>query len=84
MEFKDQRIRVNVLSPGPTATPIIGKLGIPVEALSQVEDMAAQAIPFGRMGEAEELAQAAFFLCSAQSEFVTGINLTVDGGMALT
>lgn len=84
LEFKDRRIRVNVLSPGPTATPIIGKLGIPAEALSQVENVAAQAIPFGRMGEADELAQAALFLCSAQSDFVTGVNLTVDGGMALT
>lgn len=84
LEFKDRRIRVNVLSPGPTDTPIIRKLGVAAEALSQVEERAAQSIPFGRMGKAEELAQAALFLCSAQSEFVTGVNLAVDGGMTLT
>lgn len=84
LEFKDRRIRVNVLSPGPTDTPIIGKLGVAAEALSQVEEQAAEAIPFGRMGKAEELAQAALFLCSAESEFVTGVNLAVDGGITLT
>lgn len=84
LEFKDRRIRVNVLSPGPTDTPIIGKLGVAAQALSQVEEQAAQAIPFGRMGRAEELAQAALFLCSAESEFVTGVNLAVDGGITLT
>jgi NAD(P)-dependent dehydrogenase (short-subunit alcohol dehydrogenase family) len=75
---------VNVLSPGPTDTPIIGKLGVSAEALSQVEEQAAQAIPFGRMGKADELAQAALFLCSAESEFVTGVNLAIDGGLTLT
>ncbi len=84
LEFKDRRIRVNVLSPGPTDPPSIGKLGIAAEALSEVEEQAALAIPFGRMGKADELAQAALFLCSAESEFVTGVNLAVDGGMTLT
>lgn len=84
LEFKDRRIRVNVLSPGPTDTPIIGKLGVAADMLPQIEEQAAQAIPFGRMGKAEELAQAALFLCSAASEFVTGVNLAVDGGTTLT
>jgi NAD(P)-dependent dehydrogenase (short-subunit alcohol dehydrogenase family) len=84
LEFKDRRIRVNVLSPGPTDTPIIGKLGVAAGALSQVEEQAARAIPFGRMGKAEELAQSALFLCSAESELVTGVNLAVDGGITLT
>lgn len=83
LEFKDRRIRVNVLSPGPTGTPIIEKLGLAPEARPQVEEQAARMIPFGRMGKAEELARAALFLCSAESEFVTGINLSVDGGIAL-
>ncbi len=84
LEFKDRRIRVNVLSPGPTDTPIIGKLGVAPEAQSQVEEQAARMIPFGRMGKAEELAQAALFLCSAEGQFITGVNLAVDGGITLT
>lgn len=84
LEFKGRRIRVNVLSPGPTATPIIGKLGVAPEAQAQVEEQATRMIPFGRMGTAEELAQAALFLCSAEGEFITGVNLAVDGGITLT
>lgn len=84
LELKQRRIRVNVLSPGPTATPIIGKLGVPPEAQRDVEEQAAGIIPFGRMGTAEELAEAALFLCGDASGFITGVNLAVDGGMTLT
>ncbi|MGO4675170.1 SDR family NAD(P)-dependent oxidoreductase [Bosea sp. 2YAB26] len=84
LEFKDRRIRVNVLSPGPTDTPILAKLGVAPQAQPQVEAQAARMIPFGRMGKAEELAQAALFLCSAEGAFVTGVNLAVDGGISLT
>ncbi len=78
------RIRVNVLSPGPTDTPIIGKLGVAPKTQAQVEEQAARMIPFGRMGKPEELAQAALFLCSADGQFITGVNLAVDGGITLT
>ena len=84
LEFKDRRIRVNVISPGPTTTPIIGKLGVAPEAQAHVEEQSARMIPFGRMGKAEELAQAALFLCSDDGEFITGVNLAVDGGITLT
>jgi len=84
LELKDRRIRVNVLSPGPTDTPIVKKLGIPGDAVPEMEAQIALAIPFGRMGKAEELAQAALFLASDDSKFMTGLNLAVDGGMTLT
>ncbi|AXK84111.1 SDR family NAD(P)-dependent oxidoreductase [Pseudolabrys taiwanensis] len=83
LELKDRRIRVNVLSPGPTATPIIKKLGVAADALPDFERQVAQTIPLGRLGEAEELARAAMFLLSADSTFVTGVNLAVDGGISL-
>lgn len=83
LEFKDRRIRVNVLSPGPTRTPIIGKLGVSTDALPQFEQELARVIPLGRLGEADELARAAVFLASAEASFVTGVNLAVDGGMTL-
>ncbi|MBC9035172.1 SDR family oxidoreductase [Sphingomonas sp. JC676] len=83
LEFKDRRIRVNVLSPGPTDTAILDKLGVPPEQRSSFAEAMAAAIPLGRMGQADELANAALFLASDASSFVTGINLRVDGGMAL-
>lgn len=83
IEFKARRIRVNVLSPGPTNTEILEKLGVPKEHRAAFEQSMADAIPLGRMGRAEELGRAALFLASEASSFITGINLRVDGGMAL-
>src|SRR3979409_1102212 len=75
-ELKDRRIRSNVLSPGPTETPIIGQQ--PEDAIARI----VSTIPMGRMGEADEIAKAALFLASDDSSFVTGIELFVDGGRA--
>jgi len=75
-ELKDRRIRSNVLSPGPTDTPIIGMQ--PADAIARI----VSTIPMGRMGEPDEIAKAALFLASDDSSFVTGIELFVDGGRA--
>jgi NAD(P)-dependent dehydrogenase (short-subunit alcohol dehydrogenase family) len=83
IELKDRRIRVNVLSPGPVNTPILAKLGISSEALPAFEAQVARTIPFGRLGQPDELARVALFLASDASSFVTGVNLPVDGGMML-
>ena len=76
VELKDRRIRSNVLSPGPTETPIIDQQ--PADAIARI----VSTIPMGRMGEADEIARAALFLASDDSSFVTGIELFVDGGRA--
>jgi len=83
LEFKDRGIRVNVLSPGPTETAILSKLGVAPENRASFEASMAGAIPLGRLGQPSELANAALFLASDASSFITGINLRVDGGMAL-
>jgi NAD(P)-dependent dehydrogenase (short-subunit alcohol dehydrogenase family) len=75
-ELKDRHIRSNVLSPGPTDTPIIVEQ--PAEAIARI----VSTIPMGRMGEPEEIAKAALFLASDDSSFITGIELFVDGGRA--
>src|SRR5690554_7355257 len=62
--FKSRGIRVNVLSPGPTNTEILAKLGIPPEGRDAFEESIAAAIPLGRMGRPDELANAALFLGS--------------------
>lgn len=76
-ELKDRRIRVNVLSPGPIATPIQEQL-FDAETRQQFESM----VPRGQMGLPQEIATAALFLASADSSFVNGIELFVDGGTA--
>ena len=76
VELKDRHIRSNVLSPGPTETPIIGQQ--PADAIARI----VSTIPMGRMGEVDEIAKVALFLASDDSSFVTGIELFVDGGRA--
>ena len=76
IELKDRRIRSNVLSPGPTETPLVDRQ--PPEAIARI----VSTIPMGRMGSPEEIAKAALFLASDDSSFVTGIELFVDGGRA--
>ena len=81
-DLKQRKIRVNCLSPGPVDTPIIEKMGISPEKFAEFDKAIATLIPLGRLAQASELAAAALFLASADSSFVTGIDLCVDGGMA--
>jgi NAD(P)-dependent dehydrogenase (short-subunit alcohol dehydrogenase family) len=74
VELKDRRIRSNVLSPGPTNTPLLARQSADVIA------RIVSTIPIGRMGTAEEIAKAALFLASDDSSFVAGIELFADGG----
>ncbi|WP_338878408.1 SDR family oxidoreductase [Achromobacter veterisilvae] len=83
LEFKARKIRVNVLSPGPTDTPILEKLGVAESDRPAFEQGMASAIPLGRLGQPDELARAALFLASDDSSFITGVDLRVDGGIAL-
>src|ERR1700684_3668964 len=74
VDLKDRHIRSNVISPGPTDTPIIDRQ--PADAIARIVFI----IPMGRMGKPDEIAKAALFLASDDSSFVTGIELFVDGG----
>lgn len=84
LELKSRCIRVNVLSPGPVDTAIVEKLGVPDTDRPAFLRAMSDRIPAGRMGAAEELANAALFLASPESSFVNGAELRVDGGMYLT
>jgi NAD(P)-dependent dehydrogenase (short-subunit alcohol dehydrogenase family) len=71
-------VRVNALCPGTTHTPWIERLvGEQGESLADLE--ARQ--PMGRLGTADEMAEGALYLATAESSFVTGTQLVVDGGM---
>lgn len=84
LEFKARGIRVNVISPGPVDTPILAKLGVAPAERPAFEAAMAGSIPLGRLGRAEEIASAALLLASGDGSFITGVNLRVDGGIALT
>jgi NAD(P)-dependent dehydrogenase (short-subunit alcohol dehydrogenase family) len=71
-------VRVNALCPGTTQTPWIERLV--AEQGEKLEDLEARQ-PLGRLGTAEEMADGALYLASAESSFVTGTELVVDGGM---
>jgi NAD(P)-dependent dehydrogenase (short-subunit alcohol dehydrogenase family) len=76
-ELKDRRIRVNVLMPGQVATPKQEEL-FDEATMRQFESL----IPRGEMGRPEEIATVALFLASADSSYVNGMELAVDGGTA--
>lgn len=73
------KIRVNAVSPGIVRTPMTELLYANPDILAPVE----RATPMKRTGDVEEIADVVHFLCSDASRFVTGQNLTIDGGMSL-
>ena len=72
-----ENIRVNALCPGPLRTELLMK----VLNTEEKRQRRLVHIPMGRFGEAREIAQAALFLASDESSFVTGATFTVDGGI---
>jgi NAD(P)-dependent dehydrogenase (short-subunit alcohol dehydrogenase family) len=82
-ELVARGIRVNVVSPGPIETPIIGRTaGLTPELIPELRKQMVANTPMKRMGEPEEVARAALFLASDEASFVTGIDMLVDGGAA--
>ena len=81
-DLKARKIRVNSLSPGPIETPIFGKMGLTADQADQFKQGLNTMVPLGRIGTSLEIAKAALFLASDDSSYVSGIDLTVDGGMA--
>ncbi|MBS0558571.1 MAG: glucose 1-dehydrogenase [Proteobacteria bacterium] len=82
LDLAPRQIRVNVLVPGATSTPGWHDLATSEEAHQQMVDFVRSTTPLGRLGRVEETAQAALFLASDESSFVTGSELFVDGGSA--
>ncbi|BEM22883.1 SDR family oxidoreductase [Serratia marcescens] len=80
-ELHAHGIRVNGLSPGPTETPALGKLGLTEADEQALRDDIRALVPIGRMGSALELAKAAVFLAADESAFMVGAELQMDGGV---
>jgi 3-oxoacyl-[acyl-carrier protein] reductase len=83
LEYARQNIRVNCICPGPVQTPMLER-----ELLTETDPEAARKMwarrqPVGRLGQPQEIAQAALFLASERSSFVIGHALVIDGGYTL-
>jgi NAD(P)-dependent dehydrogenase (short-subunit alcohol dehydrogenase family) len=81
-ELIGRGIRVNAVSPGPIATPLHRKFGLPETELKAVGESIASQIPAGRFGNAIEIAKAIVFLASDEAAFTVGSELVIDGGMS--
>src|SRR5271170_4420128 len=79
-ELSPRGIRVNVVSPGGTSTPIWNRNAPTPEAIVALESHISKAIPLGRFGKPEEVAKTVLFLASDDSANVQSAEIFVDGG----
>jgi NAD(P)-dependent dehydrogenase (short-subunit alcohol dehydrogenase family) len=79
-ELVGRGIRVNVVSPGPIATPIYTRLGLPQAAVDEFAEYIKSQNPMKRFGTPEEVGHAVLFLASSEASYITGVDLGVDGG----
>lgn len=78
-EMAEKKIRVNSISPGAIKTPINTSAWNTPEAEADLLKL----IPYQRVGEVEDIARAAVWLASDESDYITGTSLFIDGGMTL-
>jgi NAD(P)-dependent dehydrogenase (short-subunit alcohol dehydrogenase family) len=79
-ELSPRNIRVNVVSPGGTSTPIWNRSAPTPDAVAALEQRVSQAIPLGRFGRPEEVARTVLFLASDDASNIQGTEIFVDGG----
>jgi NAD(P)-dependent dehydrogenase (short-subunit alcohol dehydrogenase family) len=80
-ELSPAGVRVNVVVPGATRTPIWSRNGRDPNVLATLESRTARAVPTGRISEAEEIANTILFLASDDATNIQGTEIVVDGGM---
>lgn len=82
-ELAPRKIRVNIVSPGPHKTEIMGKAGLDDVILEQIHEKLLDDIPLKKMGEADDLAKLVVYLSDEAASFITGAEFVVDGGLTL-
>jgi NAD(P)-dependent dehydrogenase (short-subunit alcohol dehydrogenase family) len=74
-------IRVNALCPGTIDTPLLDAYAATQRDVAAFKASLQGEQPLGRIGSADDVARAAVYLATPASEWITGIGLTVDGGL---
>ena len=83
LDYVDQGLRCNSISPGTVDTPWVGRMvaQFPDPAATRADMVARQ--PMGRLGRPDEIAAATVYLASDDAAFITGSNVMIDGGMTM-
>lgn len=82
-ELAERKIRVNIISPGPTKTEVMTKAGLDAATLANLNTHLTTQIPLKKMGTAEDVASLVVYLSSESASFITGSEFVIDGGMTL-
>lgn len=80
-ELAPRKIRINAVNPGPVATPIFGKTGMPEDQLNGFAQAMQDRVPLKRFGKPEDIANLVAFLASDEASFITGGEYNIDGGI---
>lgn len=83
LELAPRKIRVNSVSPGPTETEVMNKVGLDKETVKTIMDVVVDKLPLKQMGTTEDVAKMVSHLSSDASKFITGADFIMDGGMVL-
>ncbi|RAJ02227.1 NAD(P)-dependent dehydrogenase (short-subunit alcohol dehydrogenase family) [Chitinophaga skermanii] len=82
-ELAPRKIRVNIVSPGPTRTEVMAKNGADAQAVSAIYDHLETLIPLRKIGTANDVAKMVTYLSDDAASFITGAEIVIDGGMTL-
>jgi len=83
LELAPRKIRVNSVSPGPTQTEVMNKVGLDEATVKGIMDIVVEKVPLKQMGRAEDVAKMVSYLSSDAAVFMTGADVIMDGGMSL-
>jgi NAD(P)-dependent dehydrogenase (short-subunit alcohol dehydrogenase family) len=83
LDFVKENIRANAICPGTVNTPWVERITQDYDDPDEARNLMRQRQPLGRLGEPEEIAQAAIYLGSDESKFITGTTLVIDGGLTM-
>ena len=82
-ELAPRKIRVNAISPGPTKTEILNKLGLDDASRKGLDDLMISKTPLKKLGTAEDVAKLVSYFSGDAATFITGADIIIDGGFSL-